>query len=102
MLKDEMKAAGADALSSPGQSYVGVTSGLVGKAGQLGVKFLNGIQRSIKVKDLNTTQSYSTIYYPGKVVRVATNKQGRLGTKEKVIDACLASQPARPLSDKEV
>ena len=40
---------------SQGATYVGVVNGVVGKAGQLSVRFMNGIQKIIKVKDLNTT-----------------------------------------------
>jgi len=63
---------------------------------------MDGIQKSLKVKDLNTTQDYEAIYYPGKVVRVAVNKLERLSTKSKVIDGCLGARPSSAFSDKEV
>lgn len=85
-----------------GSSYVGVVNGIVGKAGHVSVRFMDGIQKSMKVKDLNTTQDYKSIYYPGKVIRVAVNKLERLCTKSKVIEACLAGQPKTALCDKEV
>ena len=43
---------------SAGSTYVGVVNGIVGKAGHVSVRFMDGIQKSIKVKDLNTTQDY--------------------------------------------
>ena len=87
---------------SPGSTYVGVVNGIVGKASHVSVRFMDGIQKSIKVKDLNTTVDYTTIYYPGKVVRVAVNKLERLCTKSKVLGACMASKSKKALSDKEV
>jgi len=85
-----------------GSSYVGVVNGIVGKANHVSVRFMDGIQKSIKVKDLNTTQDYTKIYYPGKVIRVAVNKLERLCTKSKVIAACLEGRPKAALCDKEV
>lgn len=102
LLKDDIYKGGADQEMLAGQTYVGVVNGLVGKAGQVSVRFLNGAQRTIKVKDLNTAQGYASLYCPGKVLRVAVNKLGRLCTKEKVIEACLASKPADCKTDKEV
>ena len=43
------------------------------------------------MKDLNTTNDYKKIYTPGKVIRVAVNKLGRLCTKSQVINACTDS-----------
>ena len=63
---------------------------------------MDGIQKSLKVKDLNTTQDYEALYYPGKVVRVAVNKLERLSAKSKVIDGRLAGRPSPAFSDKEV
>ena len=60
---------------------MGVCNGSVGKAGQIGVRFLNGFIKNIKVKDLNKTVNYLSIYKPGKVLRVAVNKKDRLCTK---------------------
>lgn len=73
-------------------------NGLVGKSGAVSVRFHNGIQKLIKVKDLNTTTDYKKIYTPGKIIRVAVNKLGRLCTKSKVIEACVES----PENDKKV
>jgi len=56
---------------------------------------MDGIQKSIKVKDLNTTVDYTSIYYPGKVIRVAVNKLGRLCTKQRVLDACTAGKSSK-------
>jgi len=64
---------------------VGVVNGLSGKAGKVSVRFFNGVLKSIKVKDLNTTTDYQKVYTPGKVVRVAVNKLERLCTKLSVI-----------------
>ena len=54
--------------------------------------FRNGIKKTIKVKDLNLTQDYKKVYYPGKVIRVGVNKLERLCTKQKVIEACLTAK----------
>ena len=85
-LKDEILSGDKELTS--GDTYIGVINGIIGKAGHVSVRFLNGIQKLIKVKDLNTTQDYKKIYTPGKVIRVAVNKLGRLCTKQKVIEAC--------------
>jgi len=63
---------------------------------------MNGVQKSIKVKDLNVTQDYKKVYYPGKVIRVAVNKLDRLCTKQKVIEACLTAQGKSADKDKIV
>jgi len=63
---------------------------------------MNGIQKAMKVKDLNVTQDYKKLYPPGKVIRVAVNKLDRLCTKEKVIQACLAAQGRDGKEDKIV
>lgn len=73
-----------------GQSYVGVVRE-VSKGGQVRVMFLGGATASIKVKDLNKVDNYQGVYSPGKVIRVAVNKLGRLCTKEKVIRSCLTA-----------
>ena len=73
----------------------------MGKAGLVSVRFYAGIKHAIKVKDLNTTQDYKKIYYPGKVIRVAVNKLGRLCTKEIVIEACLAAKSLTSEDDKK-
>jgi hypothetical protein len=49
---------------------------------------------------LNTTEEYKKLYYPGKVIRVAVNKLGRLCTKAKVIEACLAAKSISSDVDK--
>lgn len=72
---------GTELKLSSGQTYIGVCNGLQGKAGHVSVRFFNGVSRSIKVKDLNTTSEYAKIYTPGKVLRVAVNKLERLCTK---------------------
>jgi hypothetical protein len=54
----------------------------------------------VKVKDLNRIENYQDVYRPGRVVRVAVNKLGRLSTKEKVINTCLSSDLR--LTDKRV
>ena len=82
-------------------TYIGVVNGIVGKAGLVSVRFYAGIKHAIKVKDLNTTQDYKKIYYPGKVIRVAVNKLGRLCTKEIVIEACLAAKSLTSEDDKK-
>jgi thiol-disulfide isomerase/thioredoxin len=74
-----------------GQSYIGICNGLHGMAGQVSVRFLNGVSKSIKVKDLNTTSNYESIYTPGKILRVAVNKLERLCTKQQVLRAALSS-----------
>jgi len=79
-----------------------VVNGIVGKAGQVSIRFLNGIQKTIKVKDLNTTKDYQKVYHPGKVVRLAVNKLDRLCAKSKVIESCLAAQGKSTEIDKEV
>ena len=38
---------------SQGENYIGIVNGISGKANHVSVRFLNGITRSIKVKDLN-------------------------------------------------
>jgi len=83
-----------------GSTYVGIVNGVVGKAGQISVRFMDGIQKLIKVKDLNTTQDYQRVYYPGKVIRVGVNKLDRLCTKQKVIEACLTLQGKSSTQDK--
>ena len=102
LLKDEIFKGSAEEQMTPGQTFVGVVNGLVGKAGQVGVRFLNGIQRTMKVKDLNVTQGYASVYSPGKVIRVAVNKSDRLCAKERVLEACLAARSTTSKSDKEV
>ena len=64
-----------------GSTFIGYINGIVGKSGHVSVRFLDGATRSIKVKDLNTTENYQSIYSIGKVVRVAVNKLDRLCTK---------------------
>jgi len=88
------------ALSS-GSTHIGVVNGVV-KGGQISVRFFNGIQKSMKVKHLNTTQNYQKVYNPGKVIRVAVNKLDALSTKQGVIDACLALKGKADESDKLV
>jgi hypothetical protein len=60
---------------------VGIVNGLHGSSGQVSVRFLNGMSKLLKVKDLNTTKEYAKTYTPGKIVRVAVNKLERLCTK---------------------
>lgn len=43
---------------SQGESYVGIVNGVSGITGHVSVRFMNGITKSIKVKDLNVTQNY--------------------------------------------
>jgi hypothetical protein len=86
----------------PGQTFVGVVNGLMSSSGAISVRFLDGAQKSIKVKDLNVTKDYQTVYHPGKVIRVGVNKLERLCTKEKVINACLAKAGKNPESDLQV
>jgi hypothetical protein len=38
-----------------GSTYIGIVNGITGKSGQVSVRFMNGIQKSMKVKDLNVT-----------------------------------------------
>lgn len=80
-LKDSLLQEEDDSNFIAGRSYVGICNGAVGKAGQIGVRFLNGFSKNIKVKDLNKTVNYLSIYKPGKVLRVAVNKKDRLCTK---------------------
>jgi len=55
-LKDDiLRQASSTEQLSQGATYVGVVNGVVGKAGLLSVRFMNGIQKTIKVKDLNST-----------------------------------------------
>lgn len=91
-LKDEVprKAELKDEQVKSGSTYIGVVNGLVGKAGQVSVRFFDGVSRSMKVKDLNVTKDYQKVYKPGKVIRVAVNKLERLCTKQLVIEACLS------------
>jgi len=49
------------------------------------VKFLDGLKKLILVKDLETVQNFPSIYTPGKVIRVALNKLGRLCLKNNVV-----------------
>lgn len=61
--------------------------GIVTESSRNGVmiRFLNGLKKLILVKDLETVQNFPEIYKPGKVVRVALNKLGRLCLKDNVI-----------------
>lgn len=102
LLKDQLYNSDKDGELSAGKSYIGVVNGVGGKAGQVSVRFMNGTQKSIKAKDLNSTQNISGTYCAGKPIRVAVNKLGRLCTKELVIESCLAAQPTGSKSDKEV
>jgi len=85
---------------APGSTYIGIINGLSGKAGQVSVRFLDGVSKSLKVKDLNSTKDYQKIYRPGKVIRVAVNKLERLCTKEKVIEMCLVQSNRSVESDQ--
>lgn len=103
LLKEQIYDADRDGEMTAGKTFVGVVNGAAGKAGQVTVRFMNGVQKAIKAKDLNSTQNISGTYYPGKPIRVAVNKLGRLCTKESVIEPCLAGQQgAGGKSDKEV
>lgn len=53
------------------------------------------------MKDLNTTDDYKKLYYPGKVIRVAVNKLGRLSTKAIVVEACLTAKGTSSENDKK-
>lgn len=75
-----------------GKSMIGICNGLQGKSGQVGVRFFNGVTKTIKVKDLNTVSNYQKIYTPGKVLRVAVNKLERLCTKQQVIDSAMTAE----------
>lgn len=85
-----------------GSTFIGYVNGIVGQSGHVSVRFLDGAAKSIKVKDLNTTANYQSIYQLGKVVRVAVNKLDRLCTKEKVIQACLANSRGSTENDMKV
>lgn len=65
---------------------------------------MNGVLKTIKAKDLNSTSNIQGTYQPGKPVRVAVNKLGRLCTKESVIESCLAAKKADKdaKTDKEI
>lgn len=73
-------------------SHVGICNGLVGKGGQVGVRFFNGISKTIKVKDLNQTVNYNKIYTPGQLLRVAVNKLDRLCTKQTVVEMAITQK----------
>jgi hypothetical protein len=75
----------SETISNEGDNRV--FTGIVNECNKGGVqiRFLNGLMRQVLVKDLETVQNFPTIYTPGKVVRVALNKLGRLTMKESVI-----------------
>lgn len=102
LLKDQIYNVDRDGEMTSGKTFVGVVNGMAGKASQVTVRFMNGVQKAIKAKDLNSVQNISNTYSPGKPIRVAVNKLGRLCTKESVIEPCLSGQGSGGKSDKEV
>ena len=74
---------------------------MMSSSGAISVRFLDGAQKAIKVKDLNATKDYQKVYHPGKVIRVGVNKLERLCTKNKVINACLAKAGKTPETDMQ-
>lgn len=92
-LKDQMSPSKDD--FNAGSTFVGVVSST--SEAKLKVAFMNGVTKTVKVKDLNRVDDWQKVYKIGQVIRVAVNKVDRLCTKEKVLAACGHSQ-----KDKEV